>query len=165
MADESNEGKIVLNVPPFFWYAVSVCMLAVTAAFAYAGFKGAGMDIEIANMKISLSEKIEDTQDIAENTKRDLIDARNMIAELKQNNDELEAQNEELIAKIEAHNSQKNTAAAKRITIKPRTIRKVDVSVKELDERINEIEAKNHELKQLKTELYRNRSVEGTNPR
>lgn len=42
------------NIPFFFWYCLSICMVAATFGLLYLGFLSSSISIEVADTKIEM---------------------------------------------------------------------------------------------------------------
>ncbi|NMC49775.1 MAG: hypothetical protein GYA47_10185 [Desulfovibrio sp.] len=51
------------NIPVFFWYSLSVCMLLATAVLLIIAYRSSSISIEVASAKINLSSAIESVKD------------------------------------------------------------------------------------------------------
>lgn len=51
------------NIPVFFWYSLSVCMLLATIVLLIIAYRSSNISIEVASAKINLSSAIESVKD------------------------------------------------------------------------------------------------------
>lgn len=74
-----------LQIPKFFWYALSVCMLSVTGGFLWIAIRASQVSVEIASTKINLANAATDLRSVyheLETREQELNAAKKTIAKM-----------------------------------------------------------------------------------